>query len=103
MSRHPTPNTKGAPTMSADQVWLITGSSRGFGRSLARAVLADGHRLVATPRNTELLTDIVREDGDRVRVGPLDVTDPAAAQRAVDAAVAEFGRLDVVVNNAGYA
>ncbi len=89
--------------MSTDQVWLITGSSRGFGRSLARAVLADGHRLVATARNTDSLTDLVREYGDHVRVVPLDVTDPAAAQRAVDAAVAEFGRLDVVVNNAGYA
>ena len=89
--------------MSRNQVWLITGSSRGFGRSLARAVLAAGHQLVATARSTDSLVDLVEQHSDQVRTVPLDVTDPAAAQRAVDTAVAAFGRLDVVVNNAGYA
>jgi NAD(P)-dependent dehydrogenase (short-subunit alcohol dehydrogenase family) len=89
--------------VSTNQVWLITGSSRGFGRSLARAVLAAGHQLIATARSTDPLAELVERYGDQVRAVSLDVTDPAAAQRAVDTAIAEFGHLDVVVNNAGYA
>jgi NAD(P)-dependent dehydrogenase (short-subunit alcohol dehydrogenase family) len=89
--------------MSTDQVWLITGSSRGFGRSLARAVLAAGHQVIATARRADALAELVERYGDQVRAVSLDVTDPAAAHRAVDTAVAGFGRLDVVVNNAGYA
>ncbi|HWD05236.1 MAG TPA: oxidoreductase [Amycolatopsis sp.] len=85
------------------KTWLITGSSRGFGRELARAVLETGDRLVATARKPEQLDDLVAEYGDRVRAVALDVTDPAAARTAVSAAVTAFGRLDVVVNNAGYA
>ena len=84
------------------KVWLITGSSRGLGRELARAVLAAGHRLVATARKAEDLHDLVAQYGDRVRAVALDVTDPAAARAAVEAATSTFGRLDVVVNNAGY-
>lgn len=83
-------------------VWLITGSARGLGRHLAEAVLAAGHRLIATARKPETLGDLVERYGDRVRAVALDVTDSAAAQAAVDAAVAAFGRLDVLVNNAGY-
>ena len=85
------------------KVWLITGSSRGLGRDLARAVLAAGHRLVATARNPEQLGELVAEYGDRVRAVPLDVTSAAAARSAVDLATSAFGALDVVVNNAGYA
>ena len=85
------------------KVWLITGSSRGLGRDLARAVLAAGHSLVATARNPAQLADLVAEYGDQVRAVALDVTDPASARAAVAAAVSTFGRLDVVVNNAGYA
>jgi NAD(P)-dependent dehydrogenase (short-subunit alcohol dehydrogenase family) len=84
------------------QVWLITGSSRGLGRALAEAVLAAGHSLIATARNPAQLTDLVEQYGDRVRAVALDVTDEAAAQSAVQAAVGAFGRLDVLVNNAGY-
>ena len=84
------------------QVWLITGSSRGLGRALAEAVLAAGHRLVATARDPAPLDDLVARHGDRVRAVALDVTDPQAADAAVQAAVAAFGRLDVLVNNAGY-
>jgi len=85
------------------KVWLITGSSRGLGRELAKAALAAGHRLVATARNPEDLSDLVAQYGDRVRAVALDVTDAAAARAAVAAATSAFGRLDVVVNNAGYA
>jgi NAD(P)-dependent dehydrogenase (short-subunit alcohol dehydrogenase family) len=85
------------------KTWLITGSSRGFGRELAQAVLESGDRLVATARRPEQLDDLVRKYGDSVRAVALDVTDAEAARAAVRTAVAEFGSLDVVVNNAGYA
>jgi NAD(P)-dependent dehydrogenase (short-subunit alcohol dehydrogenase family) len=84
------------------KVWLITGSSRGLGRALAEAVLAVGHKLVATARDPAQLTDLVERYGDQVRACALDVTDPQAAGNAVEAAVRAFGRLDVLVNNAGY-
>ncbi len=84
------------------QVWLITGSSRGFGKALAEAVLAAGHLLIATARNPAQLAPLVDRYGDRVRAVALDVTDAAASHAAVQAAVDAFGRLDVLVNNAGY-
>ncbi|WP_114241047.1 oxidoreductase [Dyella sp. C9] len=84
------------------QVWLITGSSRGFGKALAEAVLEAGHRLIATARQPAQLAPLVERYGDQVRAVALDVTDAAAARAAVQAAVDAFGRLDVVVNNAGY-
>jgi NAD(P)-dependent dehydrogenase (short-subunit alcohol dehydrogenase family) len=84
------------------KVWLITGSSRGLGGALAEAVLAAGHRLVATARNPSQLADLAERYADRVLTLPLDVTDEAAAQRAVGTAINTFGRLDVLVNNAGY-
>ncbi|MDB5042579.1 MAG: Short-chain dehydrogenase/reductase [Candidatus Eremiobacteraeota bacterium] len=93
----------GAHNWLMSKIWLITGSSRGLGRALAKTVLAAGDRLVATAHNPEDLCDLVAEYGDRVRAVALDVTDPAAARAAVAAATSAFGRLDVVVNNAGYA
>jgi NAD(P)-dependent dehydrogenase (short-subunit alcohol dehydrogenase family) len=84
------------------KVWLITGSSRGLGHALAEAVLARGDSLVATARNPAQLTDLTERHGDRVRTVALDVTDEAAAERAVRVAIDSFGRLDVLVNNAGY-
>jgi NAD(P)-dependent dehydrogenase (short-subunit alcohol dehydrogenase family) len=84
-------------------VYLVTGSSRGLGRSITRAALTAGHRVLATARRPEQLDDLVAEFGDRVRPFALDVTDYDAARAAVAAAVSTFGRLDVVVNNAGYA
>jgi NAD(P)-dependent dehydrogenase (short-subunit alcohol dehydrogenase family) len=85
------------------KVFLVTGSSRGLGRSISEAVLAAGHQLVATARRPEQLDDLVAQYGDQVRAVKLDVTDYGAAQDAVQIAVEAFGRLDVVVNNAGYA
>src|SRR5579863_598466 len=84
------------------QVWLITGSSRGLGRALAEAVLAAGHKLVATARNPKQLSPLVERYGDQVRAVALDVTDERAAAAAIQTAVDSFGCLDVLVNNAGY-
>jgi NAD(P)-dependent dehydrogenase (short-subunit alcohol dehydrogenase family) len=84
------------------KVWLITGSSRGIGRSLAEAVLAAGHKLVGTARKPEQLSDLVQKYGKQMRAVALDVADAAAARSAIQEAVSTFGRLDVVVNNAGY-
>jgi NAD(P)-dependent dehydrogenase (short-subunit alcohol dehydrogenase family) len=84
------------------KTWLITGSSRGLGRALAEAVLASGDNLIATARNVRELADLNAKFGDRVITASLDVTDFQAARNAVEAAVATFGRLDVVANVAGY-
>src|ERR1700675_633910 len=84
------------------KVWLITGSSRGLGRALAEAVLAIGDRLVATARNPAQLADLVERYPDRIRAVALNVTDDRAADHAVQSAVDAFGRVDVLVNNAGY-
>jgi NAD(P)-dependent dehydrogenase (short-subunit alcohol dehydrogenase family) len=84
------------------QVWLITGSSRGLGRALADAVLAAGHKLVATARHPAQLADLIERYGDQVRTVALDVTNEQAAVDAVAVATKAFGRLDVLVNNAGY-
>ncbi|MEV4626471.1 SDR family NAD(P)-dependent oxidoreductase [Micromonospora sp. NPDC049523] len=85
------------------KVFLVTGSARGLGRHIAEAVLGAGHQLVATARTPEQLADLVDRYGDRIRPVALDVTDAAGAEAAVRTAVDAFGRLDVVVNNAGYA
>jgi NAD(P)-dependent dehydrogenase (short-subunit alcohol dehydrogenase family) len=85
------------------KVWLVTGSSRGFGWEIVRAALESGDSVVATARRPEQLEPLLVEFGDRVRTVALDVTDPAAARLAVQVAVDEFGALDVVVNNAGFA
>ncbi|MEV5145267.1 SDR family NAD(P)-dependent oxidoreductase [Streptomyces sp. NPDC052727] len=85
------------------QVWFITGSSRGLGRALVAAALEAGHHVVATARRPEALAEAFSEYGDRVLPLALDVTSPDAARAAVDAAVERYGRIDVLVNNAGYA
>ncbi|MGW2311301.1 oxidoreductase [Actinomadura luteofluorescens] len=85
------------------RTWLITGASRGLGRHLTEAVLNGGDRVVATARRPEQLDDLAARHGERIRAVALDVTDPSAAARAVKEATGAFGRLDVVVNNAGYA
>ncbi|MDH2433701.1 SDR family NAD(P)-dependent oxidoreductase [Pokkaliibacter sp. MBI-7] len=89
--------------MTTDQkIWFITGTSRGFGRIWAEAALARGDCVVATARNTDALQALVDQYGDRVLPLPLDVCDRKAVFRTVAAAYEHFGRLDVVINNAGY-
>jgi NAD(P)-dependent dehydrogenase (short-subunit alcohol dehydrogenase family) len=85
------------------QVFFLTGSSRGLGRQIAEATLAGGHQLVATARQPDSLADLADRYGTQILPVALDVTDPDAAAAAVAAGVRAFGRLDVVVNNAGYA
>jgi NAD(P)-dependent dehydrogenase (short-subunit alcohol dehydrogenase family) len=85
------------------KVFLLTGSSRGLGRQIAAAALGAGHRLVATARRPETVADLAERYGDQILPVALDVTDPAGAQAAVAAGIEAFGRLDVLVNNAGYA
>src|SRR3954447_14167661 len=87
--------------MSA-RTWFITGSSRGFGREWAIAALERGDSVAATARDTGSLDDLVERFGDRILPLKLDVTDRAAVFDAVETAHRRFGRLDVVVNNAGY-
>jgi NAD(P)-dependent dehydrogenase (short-subunit alcohol dehydrogenase family) len=85
------------------QTWLITGSSRGLGRSLVKAALVAGDRVVATARRPDQLADLVADYGGLVHPVSLDVTDSAAARSAVAETREHFGGIDVLVNNAGYA
>jgi NAD(P)-dependent dehydrogenase (short-subunit alcohol dehydrogenase family) len=84
------------------KVWLITGSGNGLGRDIAEAALAAGDSVVAGARRTEELAPLVAQYGERVKPVKLEVRDEAAAKAAVRSAVDTFGRLDVLVNNAGY-
>jgi NAD(P)-dependent dehydrogenase (short-subunit alcohol dehydrogenase family) len=84
------------------KVWLITGSGSGLGRAIADAALKAGHQVVATARHTDQLGDIVAQFGRQVLAFRLDVTLEEEGKAAVRAAVETFGRLDVLVNNAGY-
>jgi NAD(P)-dependent dehydrogenase (short-subunit alcohol dehydrogenase family) len=85
------------------KVWFVTGSSRGLGRALVEVALEAGDHVVATGRNPERLRNLVDKFGDTVLPLRLDVTDYDAAARAVAQAEETFGRIDVVINNAGYA
>src|SRR4051794_21055028 len=85
---------------STQDVWLVTGAGRGLGVDIARAALATGHAVVATARDAANVTKALGQHDDLLAIA-LDVTDPGAAQAAVAAAVERFGRLDVLVNNAG--
>jgi NAD(P)-dependent dehydrogenase (short-subunit alcohol dehydrogenase family) len=85
------------------KTWFITGSSRGFGRSLASAALEAGDNVVASARRPEQLAGLAAKYGGRVLPVALDVTDAAAATAALNAGLEKYGRIDVVVNNAGYA
>ncbi|WP_143306249.1 SDR family NAD(P)-dependent oxidoreductase [Chitinophaga vietnamensis] len=84
------------------KVWFITGSSRGLGRSLTAAVLAHGDQVVATARHPQQLQAFTDQYPSQVLALPLDVTDNAQVQSAVAQAIAHFGRIDVLVNNAGF-
>ena len=82
-----------------ERVWLITGASRGFGAEISKAVLAAGDKLIATARDVTALAYLGRDD--RVFTAPLDVTEESEVSEAVEAALAHFGHIDVLVNNAG--
>jgi NAD(P)-dependent dehydrogenase (short-subunit alcohol dehydrogenase family) len=84
------------------KVWLITGASRGLGRAFTEAVLEAGDRVVATARNPEQLVELEDRYSEKVCTVPLDVTNEVQAKAAFEAAIASFGGLDVLVNNAGY-
>jgi NAD(P)-dependent dehydrogenase (short-subunit alcohol dehydrogenase family) len=84
------------------KVWFITGTSKGFGRIWAEAALARGDRVVATARDVKSLSALSDRYGESVATMPLDVTDKSAVDETVVAAHRRFGRLDVVINNAGY-
>ena len=86
----------------SEKVWFITGTSRGFGREWAIAALDRGDRVAATARNTDSLAELVEQYGDAILPISLDVTDKKAATAAVAQAHEHFGRLDVVINNAGF-
>jgi NAD(P)-dependent dehydrogenase (short-subunit alcohol dehydrogenase family) len=86
--------------MTDTTLWFITGAGRGMGVDIAKAALAAGHAVVATGRNTERVSSALGEHDD-LQIVRLDVTDAAAAEAAVHAAVDRFGRIDVLVNNAG--
>lgn len=88
--------------MSNSRVWLITGSSTGFGRILAETVLNEGDRVIATARKPGQLAELVEQYSESVKAIALDVTQPEQIQTALDQAMATFGRIDVLVNNAGY-
>lgn len=87
---------------SESKVWLITGASSGFGRALAEHAVQRGDRVVATARNTDALADLTASAPDRVLAVRLDVTRPAEIDAAIAAALARFGAIDTVVNNAGF-
>ena len=89
-------------SLPADPVWLVTGCSTGFGHALAERILARGWRVVATARGADRVADLVSLAPDRALAVDLDVTDPAQVSSAVAAATERFGRVDVLVNNAGY-
>jgi NAD(P)-dependent dehydrogenase (short-subunit alcohol dehydrogenase family) len=84
-----------------DSVWFITGCSTGFGRELAKAVLGHGYRAAITARDPKSIEDIAADHGDRALVLRLDVTNPAQATESVRRAESTFGKIDVLVNNAG--
>ena len=86
--------------MSEKTVVLITGAGRGMGVDIARAALDAGHRVVATARDADRVAEALGSSDDLLAVS-LDITDPASTQAAVAAAVERFGRIDVLVNNAG--
>lgn len=88
--------------VKTSKTWFITGASRGFGRVWARAALDRGDQVAVTARNTEQVADLVDTYGDHVLPLQLDVRDKSAVEAAVRSAAGHFGRLDVVVNNAGY-
>jgi NAD(P)-dependent dehydrogenase (short-subunit alcohol dehydrogenase family) len=95
------PSTRNLKGDLMEKVFLITGAGRGLGAAVARAALAEGHPVVATGRRPEAVTEALTGPRDNLLTTHLDVTEPADAQAAVKGALEQFGRIDVLVNNAG--
>ncbi|PIC64876.1 short-chain dehydrogenase/reductase [Sporosarcina sp. P13] len=87
--------------MTHSKVWFITGCSTGFGREIAKKVIAEGYKVVATARSVEHIRDLQELHPENVQLLKLDVTDKKQVKEAVDQAIESFGRIDVLVNNAG--
>lgn len=85
-----------------NRVWLITGASQGFGLELVRAALQRGDAVIATSRNPDKIADAFPDSPDRLLALAMDLRDPAQIAGVVQAAITRFGRIDVLVNNAGY-
>ncbi len=88
--------------MNSKETWLITGCSSGLGKALATETLAQGKNVVVTARNPEKVVDIVKNYPATALAAQLDVTDEASVKAAINAAIEHFGKIDVLVNNAGY-
>ena len=88
--------------MAEKKVWFITGCSTGLGRDLAEVLLEQGYRVVATARRLDSIEDLAERFPENARIAKLDVTVPEQIAEAVGQAISEFGRIDVLVNNAGY-
>jgi NAD(P)-dependent dehydrogenase (short-subunit alcohol dehydrogenase family) len=86
--------------MTQKKIWFITGAARGMGVDIAKAALAAGHAVVATARRSDTIADTLGQD-ENLLAAELDITDPASVEAAVRAAIDRFGRIDVLVNNAG--
>jgi NAD(P)-dependent dehydrogenase (short-subunit alcohol dehydrogenase family) len=90
-----------SPALDSSAVWLVTGSSAGLGESFSKQIYSIGHNIVATARNVNSLSYLPNND-PRVLKFSLDVTSQKSISAAIDATIKRFGRLDVLINNAGY-
>ena len=90
------------PASNPSRVWFITGASTGFGRLLAEDLLHRGERVIATARDLPKVADLAKQYPDQARAFALDVTNPAQITSVAKQAIAAFGQVDVLVNNAGY-
>lgn len=86
-----------------NQVWLVTGASQGIGIAIVKAVIEKGSRVVAFTRNSQSITNEIKTGQDRLKAIDMDITSDSDTKRAVEEGVRAFGKIDVVVNNAGYA
>lgn len=96
------PGTGSVPESTKEKVWFITGASRGFGRIWTEAALKRGDKVAATARNLSRIADFKGKYGDSVLTLELDVTKPHQVNAVIEQAYAHFGRLDIILNNAGY-
>src|ERR1700682_3991065 len=102
MSEYSQRHQRGMEDLTMAKVWLVTGSGNGLGRNIAEAALAAGDSVLAAARRTQELAPLVAQYGERVKPVTLEVREEAAAKAAVQLAVDSFGRVDVLVNIAGY-